>query len=311
MKVIKGISKAKGCFKDIVLVIGIFDGLHIGHQKLIQQAINRAKELKAKVVVLTFSPHPMLVLHPEYHFKKISSLAYRLKLFEQFGLDAVVVARFSKQFSEMTPELFVRRYLKDIFKVKEVFVGDDFRFGQERQGTITTFGELARRFGFSLRIVPQVLRGAEKISSTLIRRMITNGDLDIVEAWLGRKFGIMGKVERGDGRGKTLGFPTINIYPDPLQILPPQGIYAVYVEVDSKIYSGVSVIGQRKTFHSANPNVNIETYIFDFANDVYGQEVVVQFVKFIREEKKFYSAMALIDQIKNDVESAKKILKIN
>ncbi|MBF0479267.1 MAG: bifunctional riboflavin kinase/FAD synthetase [Candidatus Omnitrophica bacterium] len=307
MDVINGIGNAKNRFHNAVLVIGIFDGLHIGHQKLITQAVNRALELKTKAVVLTFSPHPMRVLHPEYHFKKISSLPYRLKLLDQFGVGAVVVAKFSKRFAQMSPERFAKNYLRGALNATEVFVGDDFRFGMERQGTIARFGELAKRLGFTLRIVPQVLQGFEKISSTLIRRMIEGGELALAEKWLGRRFGIMGLVEHGDGRGQKLGFPTINVYPDPLQILPPQGVYAVYVEVNKKIYAGVANLGFRKTFHTSRPGVNLEAYLFDFHKNIYGKDVVVQFVEKIRDELKFDSVSALSAQMKKDVKRARSI----
>lgn len=304
MKVIYGIGKAKNSFKRPVLVIGVFDGLHLGHQMLIKRAIRKAKVLKAATVVMTFHPHPVHVLHPEVELPLIVSLPYRLKLIEDLGVDACIVIPFSKNFSQVAPEQFIRHYLVDYLNPQEVFVGDDFRFGQNRNGTLNFFEQAGHRYGFHVNVVHQVQDHHRKIGSTLIRQLIAEGKLHHARRLLGRYVSVMGKVSKGDARGKTLGFPTANIYPQN-EIIPPLGVYAVNVIVGKMNLQGVANVGRRPSFKTKDNRVNVEVHILDFHKNLYGKEIIVEFIKKIRNEKIFNLKEKLIQQIQRDIHKVK------
>ena len=311
MKVIYGIGSFKKPIKNTVLVIGVFDGLHVGHQKLIRWAQRRAKEINGKVVIMTFSPHPIHVLRPEVQLPLIISLPYRLKLLESLDVTACLVVRFTKAFSRLSPLMFVKKYLVKRISPVEVFVGDDFRFGQDRGGTLSYFQELGRQFGFVVNGVTPILESNSddhtKISSTHIRELITSGELNEAQKYLGRRVSLLGKVVKGDSRGKTLGFPTANIIPGN-EVFPPLGVYAVHVQFKKYIFSGMANIGRRPSFHHKDPQINIEVHIFDFHQTLYDQEIIVEFIKKIREEKFFPSKETLVDRLKKDEIAARKIL---
>ena len=228
MKVLYGIGQARKNFKNCVLAIGIFDGLHVGHQELIRTMIRRARRSGSQAIVLTFSPHPVHVLHPEIPLSLLVSFDFRLKLIEDLGVDGCFVVRFTKKFAHFSPDQFIRSYLVNGLKARAVFVGDDFRFGQNRTGTLEIFKELGRKWGLDVHGVHPVLGKHHKVSSTDIRNLIVQGKLDEARKYLGRNVSIMGTVQKGDRRGQTLGFPTANIYPAH-EVIPPLGVYAVRV----------------------------------------------------------------------------------
>lgn len=309
MKVIYGIGKDKSAFKNVVLVVGIFDGVHVGHQELIRRAVKRAKAIHGRVFILTFFPHPVQVLHPEECFSWVISLPLRLKFFEQLGVFGCIVIKFTRQFSRLIPEQFIRKYLINHIRPREIFVGEDFRFGQNRAGTIDYFKKAGNRYGFKVNAVRSVARQkSKKISSTTIRALIARGKLKEASSLLGRGVAMMGKVERGDGRGKILGFPTANIYPG-REVLPPIGVYAARVRIGEKIFGGMANIGVRPSFKSKKRRMNVEVHIFNFNQNLYGREIIVEFVKNIRREKYFPSKEKLIVQLKKDERKARIILK--
>ncbi len=287
MKVIYGIGKDKSVFKNIILVIGIFDGVHVGHQELIKRALKRAKAIRGCVFILTFFPHPVQVLHPQERLPWIISLPLRLKFFEQLGVSGCVVIKFTKQFSHLVPEQFIQKYLVNYIRPKEIFVGEDFRFGQNRVGTIDYFKEAGKRYGFKVNAVHSVARQkSKKISSTTIRALIARGKLKEASILLGRSVAMMGKVERGDGRGKILGFPTANIDPG-REVLPPVGVYAARVRIEKKILDGMVNIGMRPSFKSRKRRMNVEVHIFDFNQNLYGKNIIVEFIKIFVEKNIF------------------------
>ncbi len=306
MKVTYGIGKVKETFKNAVLVIGVFDGLHLGHQKLINTAIARAKAIKGETVVLTFAPHPVHVLNPQIYLPYIVSLSYRMKLLERLGVARCVVVRFSKKFSQMSPENFIKKYIGKVIAPKEVFVGDDFRFGQDRSGTLDYFKDMGERIGFKLNSVTPLKGGKGKMGSSVIRQLIMDGHLDKAQKYLGREVSIMAKVVRGDARGKTLGFPTANLSPKDI-LMPPVGVYAVKVEYNGKCYFGMANVGRRPSFKSTQNRINLEVHLFDFSGNLYDKEVIVYFVKKIREEVKFENQDDLIAQLKKDERKARLI----
>jgi len=302
MKVIYEIGKIKTVIRNAVLVIGVFDGIHIGHQELIRKAIKRAQKIKGKAMVMTFHPHPIHVLHPEKYAPLISSLSHRLYLFKELGVSACIVVKFTKQFAKLTPRHFIKKYLTQCMKLKEVFVGDDFRFGQNRLGTLDLFKEEGAKYGFKVNNVHPILeKGSKhhKVSSSHIRKLITTGRLKIVEKYLGRPFSILGTVVKGDQRGATIGYPTANIVPKN-EVLPPLGVYAVRIYWKKKVYQGMANLGERPSFKRKNPFINVEVYIFDFKRSIYGEDITIEFVKKVRKEKKFASIDALKRQLSKD-----------
>jgi len=310
MKVIYGIGKVKAAFKNAVLAIGVFDGLHVGHQKLIKAAVKKAKSLGGPAIVMTFSPHPVQVLHPNSCLPFVVSLPHRLKLIERLDVMTCVVVHFTKRFSKMTAQQFIKKYLVDHIRPKEIFVGNDFRFGENRSGTLEYFKEAGRKYGFKVNAVSPVKGGKKKVGSSRIRHLISDGKLRLAKRFLGRDVSIMGKVVKGDGRGKMLGFPTANIHPAG-EVIPPVGVYAVRADVGNRKFSGMANVGRRPSFKKEKDNVNIEVHIFDFKKTLYGKEIVVEFIKRIRKEKTFVSEEKLIAQLKRDEIKSRSILRIS
>lgn len=314
MKVTFGIGKIKKRFKKPILAIGVFDGLHLGHQALISKAIDRAKVLKRDVCVLTFWPHPLHIVRPSLKLPLIISLSHRISVLEQMGIDECIVARFTKKFSEMSAGSFIKRYLVDKINPQEIFVGTDFRFGHNRSGSLEYFKKLGDSRGFVINIVnpvPAVKKkmGVEKISSTLIRNFIAEGNIKGAARLLGRPVSVMGKVRQGDSRGKKLGFPTANLGIKN-ELLPPGGVYAVEIIFGDKKYKGMANIGSRPSFKKEKSSYILEVNIFDFNQNLYDKVIMVVFVKYIREEKTFLCRNDLIAQLHKDEVRVRKLLVI-
>jgi riboflavin kinase/FMN adenylyltransferase len=292
-------------FTRSVITLGNFDGLHLGHQELIRKVIRRAKETGAHSIVVTFRPHPLKILAPEKCPPLISIYEEKIKLFEKLGIDVLVKIPFTLEFAKMSPGDFVKDILCDMLGAKEIFVGFNYRFGRGREGNISTLKALGERLGFTVREVEQVSLDGEVISSTKIRRLLRDGEVEHAARLLGRTYTITGIVVRGDGRGKDLGFPTANIAPKH-SIIPADGVYAVRLFVRDKFYDGIANIGMRPTF---DKNVlTVEVHVFDFNEDIYGEEISLYFIRKIRDEKKFGNADELIRQIRTDVGIARDLL---
>jgi riboflavin kinase/FMN adenylyltransferase len=309
MKVIFGIGKVRERRKNTVLAIGVFDGVHRGHQALIRRAVEKARSLGGEAIVMTFMPHPVRVVHPEIDLPYIVSLPYRLKLIEGLGVDACIVVHFTKRFSRLSPQRFIQRYVKAPIQPKEIFVGDDFRFGHDRSGTIDYFREAGRRWGFTVNVVDAIKGGENKIGSSIIRRFISDGELSRAGRLLGRRVSLMARVIRGDGRGKTLGFPTANMCLRDV-VIPPRGVYAVRVKIGGKMFNGMANVGCRPSFHTGR-SVNVETHLFNFRGGLYQKEIVVDFIKKIRDEKIFPSREIFVTQLKKDKSKAQAILSVS
>jgi riboflavin kinase/FMN adenylyltransferase len=288
-----------------VITLGNFDGLHLGHQELVRKVISRAKETGSQSVVVTFRPHPLKILAPEKCPPLLSIYEEKIRLFEQLGVDVLVKIPFSLEFAKMSPEDFVKGILCDLLGAKEIFVGFNYRFGRGREGNITILKTLGKRLGFTVREVEQVSLEGEVISSTKIRRLLKDGEVEHAARLLGRTYAITGIVVKGDGRGKGLGFPTANIAPKHA-IIPADGVYAVRLLVRDKFYDGIANIGMRPTFDKHDRA--IEVHVFDFNEDIYGEDISLYFIGKIREEKKFGSPEELIGQIRTDVETARAML---
>ena len=303
MKTIFGISHWKKPFKNPVVAIGVFDGLHLGHQDLMKLTVKKAGQIHGTAMVMTFSPHPVHVLHPHIHLPLITSFSDRLKLLECFGIDVCLVVHFTKRFSRLTPEQFIKRYIVDIIKAKTVVVGDDFRFGAHRRGTLEIFQEAGKKYGFKVMGLHAVKRNKKMISSTAIRQWISEGKFADASRLLGRPVTLSGKVISGDKRGKKLGFPTANIR-FTNQVIPPLGVYAVTVTVGRTKHFGLANIGRRPSFHPHGP-IQVEAHILDFKKNIYGQEITIAFLKKIRNEKRFLSPDHLVAQIRRDEQQAR------
>ena len=292
-------------FDNTILTLGNFDGLHLGHQELVKMIIRRAKEAGAVSMVVTFRPHPLKILAPDKCPPLISIYEEKIRLFERLGIDVLVKIPFTLEFSAMSPEGFVRDVLCSTLGAREIFVGYNYRFGRGREGDIQTLKTLGRKYGFAVKEIEQLAVDGEVVSSTKIRALLREGQVEHAAKLLGRTYAVTGIVVKGDGRGKSLGFPTANIAPKH-SIVPADGVYAVRLMVRERTYDGIANIGMRPTFNKQTSA--IEVHVFGFNEDIYGEDISLYFIKKIREEMKFKDAAALVRRIRSDIESAKDIL---
>jgi riboflavin kinase/FMN adenylyltransferase len=287
---------------DAFLAIGVFDGVHLGHQRVIGTARDDAKAAGGVSVVLTFDPHPIRVLRPDRAPLLLTSTEHKLALIRQLGVDACLVAHFDKPFSETPAEKFIEQ----IASCRQVSVGTRFRFGHDRLGNVALLEKLAPRYGFTVKEIKSVLTtDGEMISSTAIRQHVLAGRLDRAAAMLGRPFSVLGTVEHGDHRGHELGFPTANVNPHN-EVLPPDGVYAARTRLGDQRLRGIVNIGVRPTFGRSERT--LEIHLFDFDRDIYGQPIEVEFAKKLRDERRFDSADALKQQIAKDIAAARQLL---
>ncbi|TWT28200.1 riboflavin biosynthesis protein RibF [Planomicrobium sp. CPCC 101110] len=286
------------------LALGFFDGVHKGHQRVIGEAIERAKELGIKSAVMTFDPHPSLVLggRKEEVFY-ITPLQQKLEILKEIGVDVCFIVRFTSEFAKLTPEQFIQHFIKEL-NVVHVAAGFDFSFGNFGKGNMETMKECSNGT-YTITVIPKQEDGQEKISSTRIRGLLKEGAVGEVCHLLGRPFQIVGTVVNGDKRGRTIGFPTANVEPELGTFVPGRGVYAVRIRVQENYYDGVCNVGYKPTFN--NPDVkklSIEVYILDFNKDIYGEQVTVEWHQRIRDEKRFSGIDELKAQIQKDKETA-------
>ncbi|HUJ10066.1 MAG TPA: bifunctional riboflavin kinase/FAD synthetase [Verrucomicrobiae bacterium] len=306
MQIFRSIEEIVGKFERVFLAIGVFDGVHLGHQHVIGQARDDAQSEGGASVVLTFDPHPMQVLQPDKAPQLLTSTPHKLRLIEKLGVNACLVLGFDKAFSLLPPERFVEKVAQAIH-LREICVGTRFRFGHNRDGDVHLLKALAPKYGFSAQEIQPVKLDDEMISSTVIRQHVLNGRLDRAGAMLGRPFSIVGTVMAGDRRGHELGFPTANV-DSHSEVLPPDGVYAVRILLGRGSLGGVANVGVRPTFEQPTAGRVLEVHILDFDNKIYGQEIEVEFVKKLREEQRFESIDALKRQIAADAQAAGKLL---
>jgi len=307
MIVIRHLKTSNETFERSVVTIGNFDGVHLGHQQIFDRLIAKARELDARSVAYTFEPHPMKVLRPEKAPAVITPLEKKVKLIRSLGVDVMVCERFTTEFSAQLPEEFVREVLVDRLRAKHVFVGYDYRFGKDRAGGIDLMRELGGEWGFSVEVIEAFRVGGEVVSSTRIRELVSAGDVRGASDLLGRHFFFKGRVAHGEGRGKKMGFPTANLIAE-MEVLPPKGVYAVRVDLEGTRYYGAMNIGVNPTFEG-NRGVQLEVFMLDYDGDLYGKALRVHFVERVRDERKFPSVDALVQQITQDVDKVKEILE--
>jgi len=296
------INFAKGKVDNIVLALGNFDGVHIGHRKLLLSAVGYAKKKGLKCYALTFEPHPQQVVAPKESFKLLTTLDERVKLMSGLGVDGLIIKRFDKATRGMPAEMFVKKYLVDGLHVKKVFVGFDFAFGKGRKGDISLLKRLGRKFGFTVNAVKPVKHSGVVVKSSAIRKLIIYSRFNEAVKLLGHSYVLHEKVISGTGTGRKLGFPTANLSADPDKLIPGYGVYFGFAEVKGKRRKCLINIGSRPTFSG---DFAIEVFILGFRGDLKGKRLNVELMKKIREEKEFASAHALKKQIAKDVRKAR------
>ncbi len=300
MRVLNAASQVNPDGRKVCLAIGFFDGVHLGHQQIIRHTLADARQHEAIGLVVTFDAHPSTVVAPHRLPPLIYSLPQRLRTIESLGTEALLLIHFDKTFSLQSGEQFVRTIAKDLGHVRSISVGANFVFGHNRSGNVELLQRLGKELGFAVHGQAAVSLDGRSVSSTRVREAIRQGDLDAVSQMLGRPYSIVGKVVRGDGLGRQLGFPTANIDATGLA-LPPHGVYAVQAETGGKTHRAVLNIGRRPTLRNPNPELRVEAHLLDFDANLYGHELEIFFVEKLRDEKKFSSLKELRDQIGLDV----------
>jgi riboflavin kinase/FMN adenylyltransferase len=308
MQVIHTLAELATLNRPIHLAIGVFDGVHLGHQQVIGQAVAFARAAGATSVVVTFDPHPVRVLQPDKAPSLLTSVGHKLRLFEQLGVDAVLVFRFTCEFSETPPERFLDELVAAAQNLRQICVGTRFQFGHNRAGNARVMEKHAARLGYTVTEIPPVhTADGEMISSSAVRQHVLHGHLDRAAVMLGRPFSLLGTVEPGDHRGRELGFPTANLNLHN-EVLPPDGVYAGRARLGVQELDGVINVGLRPTFTHATPGRLVEVHLLDFTGNLYGSDLEVALVRKLRGELIFSSVDALQKQIRADIESARGIL---
>lgn len=289
---------------EIVMALGYFDGVHLGHQEVILEAKRIAAQKNIKSAVMTFDPHPSVVLGKNIqHVEYITPLADKEKIIESLGIDILYVVHFDRDFANLLPQEFVDMYIIGL-NVKHVVAGFDYTYGRLGKGNMETLPFHSRE-SFSQTVIEKVTKEEEKISSTYIRNALRNGNVEIIPSLLGRYYSIIGTVVDGDKRGRTIGFPTANIKLNDEYITPMLGVYAVRIKVRNTWYNGVCNIGYKPTFNNeATAKPTIEVHILDFHDQIYGEKVIVEWHKRLRSEQKFTNVQQLIEQIQKDKQKA-------
>ena len=304
MKIIRGMKNISSPIPYPVVAIGNFDGVHLGHQALIHSMLSRAQQSGLCPTVLTFFPHPVEVLKPHKKLERLTTTSEKLELFERLGVEQVLVARFDTSLSQMTPEVFFETFLSSGLKAQSLHVGFNFCFGREKSGNIETLRKLSDQNKIYLKVEEQINEDGERVSSSGIRGYLAAGDVAHAAKLLGRPYQITGQVQKGDQRGRALGFPTANLRCPHDKITPKNGVYLTHVRWQQETLRAVTNVGVRPTFTQSAPNPIIEVHLLNFDAMIYDEFLTVEFVKRIRDEKKFSSIDELKAQIALDVQMA-------
>jgi len=296
-----------------IVTIGNFDGLHVGHRAITDIIVARARANAGTAVVYTFDPHPIRVLRPDQELRLLTTHEQKIELLEQAGIDALIVENFDAKFAAMTAEEFIREILFARIQPLEVYVGYDFHFGREREGSMGFLTELGPKLGFSVTIIPEVTMEGSDVNSTRIRKLVVESRIEEAARMLGRAYSVRGRVVQGDQRGRSVGFPTANLDPEN-EILPAAGVYAGHVLFldDGTPERGVELpavmnVGTRPTFEGDGRLV-AEAHLIDFTGDVYDRRVEISFMSRLRDERRFPGVEALREQIASDVGAARNTL---
>ncbi len=307
MEIVSSIFDFKPTHKTFV-TIGTFDGVHIGHQKIIEKLVNQAKKENKKSVLLTFFPHPRMVLQKESSIKLLNTIQERSELLRKTGLDYLIIHPFSLEFSRLKALDFVRDVLVNQLNTSKLIIGYDHHFGKNREGNIEQLTEYSHMYDFSVEEIPAQDIDSVAVSSTKIRRALDAGDLKTANNYLGYSYLLKGKVTTGKKIGSTLGFPTANLHlKEAYKLIPKKGVYVVKSKIDKREVFGMTNIGNRPTLDGDYQT--IETYFFDFSGNLYEKEIGIELLHFLREEQKFESVEKLVDQLKSDEKTSREFIK--
>lgn len=288
--------------RPTLLTLGVFDGLHLGHQLIMRTVVERARAVGAVPTVITFDPHPRAVLHPASAPPLLQTLDQKVEAFGALGIEQTIVVRFTRQFAEVRAEEFLRDVVRDRLQAKEVYLGRGFAFGRHREGNIQLLREASGRLGFHADEIAEVRLRGQRISSSRVRELLAAGRVNLARRMLGRPYGVEGRVVRGRERGRTIGFPTANLHPEN-RVIPRRGVYVTATLIDGVWRRSVTNVGTRPTFeHEAEPSV--ETYVVNWSGDLYADVVRVRFLHRLRDEKRFDGLDELKRQIDRDVARA-------
>ncbi|MBT8378348.1 MAG: bifunctional riboflavin kinase/FAD synthetase [Ignavibacteria bacterium] len=308
MVIIKSLDEIKHN-KNTVVTLGTFDGFHLGHQQILKSVVEKTKQYSGRNILITFDPHPRKIVSTKNHIKILSTLDEKKEVLSKLGIENLFVINFTKEFSQQSPKQFVTKYLLEGIGVREVVIGYDHHFGKGRGGNFDLLNSLGEKYKFKITPIPEYKVGDETVSSTKIRNALIDGDIAKANKMLGRYYSFKGKVIKGDGRGKQLGYPTANLMiENEDKLLPAIGIYAAQCEIDGEKHKALLSIGSRPTF-SNDGKVVPEIYILDFDKDIYNQKLQIIVIQRIRGEEKFNSAEELIKQMDKDKEAGLKIFK--
>ncbi|MGB5568795.1 MAG: bifunctional riboflavin kinase/FAD synthetase [Sedimenticolaceae bacterium] len=310
MLLIRGLHNLRAAHRDCVATIGNFDGVHLGHQAVLEALTGRARAAGLPSLVIIFEPQPMEFFCPDQAPARLTRLREKLEAIGNFGIDRVLLIRFDAHFADVDAQEFVRGILVGKLAIRHLYVGDDFRFGKDRVGDFDLLRAMGKEAGFGVESLDTVAEAGDRVSSTRIREALQQGDLAHAERCLGRRYRICGHVAHGNKRGRTIGFPTMNV-----GLLrrstPLRGVFAVQVlGLADRPLPGVANIGNRPTL-AGDDRFLLEVHLFDFADEVYGRHVEVDFVEYIREERRFESFEALREQIGRDAERAREIHRLD
>ncbi|MBT8332134.1 MAG: bifunctional riboflavin kinase/FAD synthetase [Deltaproteobacteria bacterium] len=309
MKIFDRLESIQQPFVNAVITIGNFDGVHIGHQALFHEVIEKAEAIEGTSIAMTFEPHPMRVLKQNNHPPLITLYEQKKELIERSGIDVLICVPFTKKFAALSAEAFIKDLLIEKIGMKAIIVGQDYTFGRNREGNLALLKSYAARMGYDVIVAEWIKTArnvADRISSTRVRKLVMNGEIETARKMLGRHYQIRGLVVKGRDRGgKLLGTPTANINLQD-ELCPKTGIYAVTVEYRQRLYRGVANIGYSPTFN--DNEFTVEVHLLDFDENIYDRKIRVNFIARIRDEKKFDGIDELKSQIHQDIEDGRKIL---
>jgi len=306
MEILRSIPELERLTGPLFLAIGVFDGVHRGHQAVISTSAGHARASNGTPVVVTFDPHPEKVLRPQAAPHLLSATQHKIALIRALGVEHLLIITFDKQFAATEPEDFVQTLVAHSKPLREICVGHEWSFGKNRRGNLDLLKTLGSKMTFDVVGIRPVKINGAVVSSTAIRQAIERGDLVKAAEMLGREYTILGTVTHGDNLGKKIGFPTANLSAHSEQF-PPNGVYAAEARIDGELYLGVINLGIRPTVSGGRSERVLEIHLFDFNRDIYGHDVEVRFLKFLRPEKKFENLDALVRQIRQDVQQAREV----
>ncbi len=306
MQILRSIPELSRFPGSLFLAIGVFDGVHLGHQAVISTSAGHARAANGTPVVVTFDPHPEKILRPEKAPHLLTATPHKIALIRTLGVGHLLIITFNREFAATEPEDFVQKLVQHSKPLREICVGHEWSFGKNRRGNLELLTQLGVKFDFNVVGIPPVSVNGEIVSSTTIRRAVEAGDLKKAATMLGREYTILGTVVHGDDLGKKIGFPTANLSAHSEQF-PPNGVYFAEAKLDGVVYPGLVNLGYRPTVSSGKSDRTLEIHLLDFKRDIYGKDLELRFVRYLRPETKFENVDALVRQIERDVQQAREL----